>query len=273
MGRNEASMLKRAVEREKKARKAAENLLEQKAKELYDASLHLREANGRLEALLNKQRGDSINSDFINIIDPYVVMGLDTKVINMNTSAKEFLGFDHTKQEVYLSELVHRDYIDYTAESFQTLLQVGVLKNYSARIFVKDGQEKHVNINASLIYDKKGRPIAAQGVIRDITQEMEIKKLLQQQKKQQDIIVENSPLGILLMVKNTIAKANRSFIDLFGYSEQELINKTLDEISSLEDSNLYENLTQNRNGEGLKKFAIVRKFFKKMGACFSARPL
>ena len=82
-------MLKRAIEREKKARKAAENLLEQKAKELYDASLHLREANGRLETLLNKQ-GNSINSDFINIIDPYVVMGLDTRVINMNTSAKDF---------------------------------------------------------------------------------------------------------------------------------------------------------------------------------------
>ncbi|MEO0903026.1 MAG: hypothetical protein AAFY00_13875, partial [Bacteroidota bacterium] len=45
MDKNEASMLKRAVQREKKARKAAENLLEQKAKELYDASLHLREAS------------------------------------------------------------------------------------------------------------------------------------------------------------------------------------------------------------------------------------
>ncbi|MEM8845709.1 MAG: PAS domain S-box protein [Bacteroidota bacterium] len=265
MDKNEASMLKRAVQREKKARKAAENLLEQKAKELYDASLHLREANGRLEALLNKQHGNSIDNDFINIIDPYVVMGLDTRVINMNSSAKDFLGFDHTEKEMYLSGLVHKDYLEYTAESFQTLLQVGVLKNYSARIFVKNGEEKHVNINASLIYDKEGRPIAAQGVIRDITQEMEIKKLLHQQKKQQDIIVENSPLGILLIVKNKIAKANSSFIDLLGYSEEELIRKTLDEISSLEDSNLYENLSQNQKGEDLKKFAIIRKFFKKDG--------
>lgn len=265
MDKNEASMLRRAVEREKKARKAAENLLEQKAKELYDASLHLREANGRLETLLNKQQGNSIDNDFINIIDPYVVMGLDTRVINMNTSAKDFLGFDHTEKEMYLSELVHKDYLEYTAESFQTLIQVGILKNYSARILVKNGEEKHVNINASLIYDKEGRPIAAQGVIRDITQEMEIKKLLHQQKKQQDIIVENSPLGILLIIKNKIVKANSSFIELLGYSEEELIRKTLDEISSLEDSNLYENLSQNQNGEDLKKFAIIRKFFKKDG--------
>ncbi len=257
-------MLKRTVERERKARKAAENLLEQKAKELYDASLHLREANGRLEALLNKQ-GNSIDNDFINIIDSYVVMGLDTRVINMNTSAKEFLGFDHTGKDVYLSELVHEDYLEYTAESFQTLLQVGILKNYSAKILVKNREEKYVNINASLIYDKEGRPIAAQGIIRDITKEMEIKELLHQQKKQQDIIVENSPLGILLIVKNKIVKANRSFIDLLGYTEQELIRLSLDEISSLEDNNLYEELTNRERVKDRKKFAIVRKFFKKNG--------
>ena len=172
MDKNEVAMLKRAIEREKKARKAAENLLEQKAKELYAASLHLREANGRLETLLNKQ-GNSINSDFINIIDPYVVMGLDTRVINMNTSAKDFLGVVHTEEEIYLSGLVHPDYVEYTAESFQSLLQVGILKNYSARIYVKNGVEKYVNINASLIYDKEGKPIAAQGVIRDITKELD----------------------------------------------------------------------------------------------------
>ncbi len=264
MDKNELSILKRVVERERKARKAAENLLEEKAKELYDASLHLREANGRLESLLNKQ-GNSIDSDFINIIDPYVVMGLDTRVINMNTSAKDFLGLDHTQDEVYLSGLVHKDYFEYTAESFQTLLQVGILKNYSAKIFVKNGEEKFVNINASLIYDKEGKPIAAQGVIRDITQETEIKKLLNRQKKQQDIIVENSPLGILLIIKNKIVKANKSFIDLLGYSENELIRLTLDEISSLEDSNLYENLAQSQSNQDLKKFAIIRKFSKKNG--------
>ena len=257
-------MLKRAIEREKKARKAAENLLEQKAKELYDASLHLREANGRLETLLNKQ-GNSMNSDFINIIDPYVVMGLDTRVINMNTSAKDFLGVDHTEEEIYLSGLVHPDYVEYTAESFQSLLQVGILKNYSARIYVKNGVEKYVNINASLIYDKEGKPIAAQGVIRDITKEMEIKKMLSRQKKQQDIIVENSPLGILLIVKNKIVRANRSFMDLLGYSEQELIRLTLDEISSLEESSRYEDMNQTSQNEDLKRFTIIRKFFKKNG--------
>ncbi|MGW9685135.1 PAS domain S-box protein [Flagellimonas sp. 2504JD1-5] len=261
---NEVSVLKRALAREKKSRKVAENLLESKAKELYDASLHLKEANGRLEALLDN-KGDRIDSAFINIIDPYVVMDMMTNVINMNVSAKEFLGYDHTKEEVNLSGLVHPDYLEYTAESFKTLMQVGILKNYSAKIITKSLGEKYVNINASLIYNENGSPIAAQGVIRDITQEVEIRNLLENQKKQQDIIVDNSPLGILLIVKDKIIKANKSFVELLGYSELELKKLSINDISSLEDSNLYENLVQKSLEDDSKKFSIVRKFHKKNG--------
>lgn len=264
MDSNEIPILKRALLREKKARKTAESLLENKAKELYDASLHLKEANGRLETLLN-DGGTRIDDAFVNIIDPYVVMDLMSNVINMNTSAKEFLGYDNTKEKICLSDIVHPDYLEYTAESFQTLLQVGVLKNYSAKIITKSEEEKFVNINASLIYNENGSPIAAQGVIRDITQEIEIKQLLEKQKKQQDIIVENSSLGILLIVKDKIIKANKSFIELLGYSEVELKKLSLDEISSLEDSNLYDNLLQKSLENDTKKFSIIRKFHKKNG--------
>ncbi|WP_420602952.1 PAS domain-containing sensor histidine kinase [Flagellimonas sp.] len=264
MDNNQVSILKRALEREKKARKTAEHLLENKAKELYDASLHLKEANGRLETLLNN-KGNRIDSAFINIIDPYVVMDMMTNVINMNASAKEFLGYDHTKEEVNLSNLVHPDYVEYTAESFKTLMQVGILKNYSAKIITKTLGEKYVNINASLIYNESGSPIAAQGVIRDITQEVEIRNLLENQKKQQDIIVENSSLGILLIVKDKIIKANKSFVELLGYSELELKKLSINDISSLEDSNLYDDLVQKSLEDDTKKFSIVRKFYKKNG--------
>ena len=197
--------------------------------------------------------------------DPYVVMDMMSNVINMNTSAKEFLGYDHTKEKICLLDLVHKDYLEYTAESFQTLMQVGILKNYTAKILTKSQEEKFVNINASLVYNKSGNPIAAQGVIRDITQEVEIRKLLENQKKQQDIIVENSSLGILLIVKERIIKANKSFIDLLGYSEVELKKMTINDISSLEDNSLYEDLLQKSLESDIKKFSIVRKFYKKNG--------
>ncbi len=264
MNSTDLALLERALLREKKARKSAEKLLESKSKELYDASLHLKEANGRLEALLQK-KDTKVESAFVNIIDPYVVMDMTTKVINMNVSAKEFLGFDHTKEEVTLSDMVHQDYFEYTVESFKALLQIGILKNYNVRILTKHGTEKYVNINASLIYNEEGKPIAAQGVIRDITREEEIKQLLEQQKQQQDIIVENSSLGILLIVDNFIVKANKTFIELMGYTELELKKATLDDISTIEDISLYKDILENNARGETDKFVIIRKFHKKDG--------
>ena len=239
MDKDELSILKRALAREKRARKAAEKLLEDKSKELYDASLHLREVNGKLENILS-EKGDALEGAFVNIIDPYVVMSLDTEVVNMNASAKEFLGFDHQDEKVQLSSLVHRDYLDYTRESFLTLLEVGILKNYQVRIETRTHGYKMVNINASLIYNAQGAPVAAQGVLRDVTREYEIKQLLEDQKKQQDIIVENSSLGILLIDKDKIIKANTAFCELIGYSQEELLKLDLNSISEIDESSLFQ---------------------------------
>ena len=266
MDKDELSILKRALAREKRARKAAEKLLEDKSKELYDASLHLREVNGKLENILS-EKGDALEGAFVNIIDPYVVMSLDTEVVNMNASAKEFLGFDHQKESVKLSSLVHRDYVDYTRESFLTLLEVGILKNYQVRIETRTHGYKMVNINASLIYNAQGAPVAAQGVLRDVTREYEIKQLLEDQKKQQDIIVENSSLGILLIDKDKIIKANSAFCELSGYSQEELLKLDLNSISEIDESSLFQHGPEAHQEDG-DKTTLVRKFFTHGGTHF-----
>lgn len=256
-------ILERALERERKARKEAEKLLENKSKELYDASLHLKEANGRLESLLSSE-GKSLDGAFVNLVDPYLVMDLTTKVLSMNSSAKEFLGYDNENEELFLSELVHKDFLEYTAESFQRLLQVGILKNYNAQIVTKKYGLKYVNINASLIYNKKGQPVAAQGVVRDITSEMEVKKLMENQKKQLDLIFENSSLGIVLIVKGKIVKANEAFCEMLGYQEFELKTMTLEDVSTIEDISQYEALLE-MEGATSDRITITRIFHEKNG--------
>ncbi|PQJ15919.1 PAS domain-containing sensor histidine kinase [Aureicoccus marinus] len=266
MDKDELSILKRALAREKRARKAAEKLLEDKSKELYDASIHLREVNGKLENLLAK-KGSPLDGAFVNIIDPYVVMSLQTEVISMNASAREFLGFDHTKENVKLESLVHKDYLEYTRESFLTLLEVGILKNYQVRVQTRTHGYKMVNINASLIYNSQGAPVAAQGVLRDVTREFEIRQLLEDQKKQQDIIVGNSSHGILLIDQNKIITSNAAFNDLIGYTEDELKKLDLNSISEIDESSLFQNGTEDSDAPG-DKVTLVRKYFTKEGKHF-----
>ena len=266
----EIELLKKALERQKKARQQAEKILEQKSTELYETAQRLKEANGKLENLLTEKVSE-LDGVFVNIIDPYVVMDLQANVIKMNTSAKDFLGYDNTKEDVNLTGLVHKKYLQYTAESFKYLLEVGTLKNYRAKINVKNGDEKWIEINSSLIYNTKQEPIGAQGIIRDITQEMEIKELLAQQRKQLDVIVENSPLGIVLSVGGEIIKANTTFTELLGYSESELKTMKLDDFSKEEESSGSEDVVQQMQEGKTDKAVVIKRYFKKGGGCLVAK--
>jgi PAS domain S-box-containing protein len=270
MDNKEVLLLKRALDRQKKARIQAEKILENKSMELYELTHHLREANNKLENLLNEKTSE-LEGVFINIIDPYVVMDLKFNVINMNVSAKNFLGFDHSNEVINLSKLVHKDYIKYTVSSFKSLLQNGILKNYQAKIIVCDGAEKFVQINSSLIYDKNGKPVAAQGIIRDITHDNEVKKLLADQKLQLDIIVENSPLGIILTIEGQIVKANRAFAQLLGYTQLEIKMFHENNISSPENASLFKDYMGQIDSGKIDNFIINKKYRKKDGTFIWAK--
>ena len=270
MDNKEIVLLKKALDRQKRARAQAERILEEKSKELYDVSYHLRESNARLENLLNETKSE-LDGVFMNIVDPYVVMDLQFNIIKMNPSAKDFLGYDCEKETVNLSTLVHPDYYAYTAESIQNLFEVGVLKNYQAMIVLKDRVEKYVQINSSLVYDKNRKPIAAQGIIRDITHETEIKHLLADQKKELDIIVENSPLGIVLTVDNKIVKSNGTFVKLVGYSKSELRTMYIDHFSSPEDAEKSKELIKQMDAGELDQYSIVKKYIRKDGSILWAK--
>jgi PAS domain S-box-containing protein len=270
MENKEVMLLKRALERQKKARLQAECILEEKSKELYDTTHHLKEANQRLETLLTKATAE-LDGVFINIIDPYLVMDMMGNVLKMNLAAKELLGYDHTKDVFNLTELIHKDSIEYTRESFKLLCETGVLKNYRPKIITKNGTEKFIQVNGSIIYDKNRVPMAAQGIIRDITQEDGIKQLLAAQRRQLDIIVENSPLGIVLQQDNTIIKANKALVVLLGYSEQELKKYALTDISVPEDTELAKDYAQRMQAGELESYSITRRYKRRDGTSLLAK--
>ncbi|WP_232520957.1 sensor histidine kinase [Flagellimonas nanhaiensis] len=270
MANNEVELLTRALERQRKARVQAEKILEAKSKELYDLTKHLRHANSKLENLLD-EKGDDMDAAFLNIIDPYVVMDLNFNVLRTNHSAKEFLGVDYTEESINLSDFVHPDFAQYTAESIQSLLKVGVLRNYRAKIILKDGSEKFVQINSSLIYDHEGKPMAAQGIIRDITQEKEIESLLSEQRKELDVIVENSPLGIVLMVEGQIVKSNTAMQNMLGYSHEELKQIKLKDITANEDMAKSESYLKEMKLGKLDHFILNKSYIKKDGTKFLAK--
>ena len=104
MSQEEVDILKRALAREKAARKAAEKILEEKSAELYDLTQELQSSNKQLEKLV-REKTTELRGVFENIVDAYVVMDLWGNVLKMNDSAVSLLGYNNEIQEFNLLEL------------------------------------------------------------------------------------------------------------------------------------------------------------------------
>ena len=70
----------------------------------------------------------------------------------------------------------------------------------------------------------------------EINQRGLVEQALKQSEEQFRILVESAPVGMVLTSPSSgIVKVNRAFCDMLGYSEQELINKPISEISHKDD--------------------------------------
>lgn len=257
-------ILERALQREKAARKAAENILEEKSTELYNLSEELRRSKNSLEDLLNRKTSE-LEGVFENIIDAYVVMELSGDVIKMNQAAIDLLGYNVSLEPINLVKLVKREYLDYTFETFKELITHGKFNNYKAVIITKNGEEKTVQINASVIYDSNENPIAAQGIARDITEDMRLRKLMEEQKQQLDIIFKNSPIGVSLSknLESGLIMVNQAMCDMLGYTKEEFMSVQVQDLTHPDDIEESKILRQKMFKGEIDRFNIEKRYITK----------
>lgn len=216
MANQKEEILQRALERERGARKQAEKILEQKSRELFLLSQQLKESNARLERMV-KEKTSELKGVFENIVDAYVVMDLHGNVIKMNEAAETLLGYSFSDDEINLSSLVHPSETENVTAAFKKLFNEGSLTDFHVRIKVRNGEEKLVHINSSMIYNAEESPIAAQGIVRDITKEKEAETQLIESESRLSTLISNLDTGVLLEDEHRkISLVNKKFCELFG---------------------------------------------------------
>ena len=209
MSQDQLDILQRALKREKAARKAAEKILEEKSKELYHTSQ-------KLEQLLD-QKSSQLEGVFGNIVDAFVVIDLDGNVIKFNDAAVKMFGYNINKESVNVLDLIYKEDYAYAMVSFSDLQTSGFFKNYEARIITKSKDIRWVHINASVVFDKKKKPIAAQGIVRDITEQKRSEDKLIESENRLSTLILNLDSGVLLEdEERKIILTNNKFCDLFN---------------------------------------------------------
>lgn len=210
---NQIELLQRALKREKSARKAAEKILEDKSKELFYTSKELKE--------LLEEKSNTLEGVFKNINDAYLVIDLHGNVLRMNEVAKDFFGFDIEKESFNVTEILYEQDAEYSYQSFSELYKKGFFNGYTARAYTKSKEIKWLQINATIIYNKEGKAIEAQGIVRDITKEKEEENLLLESENRLSALVSNLNSGIIVEDENRkIVLSNKKFCELFKIDAQ-----------------------------------------------------
>jgi PAS domain S-box-containing protein len=232
MQNNEVEVLELELLREKRIRKVTEAILGRKTAEIYGIPKGLKDLGRKL-----RNETARIDYDFNSLLDAYVVIDLSGDVIKMSHSAKELLGYDEDKETVNLLKLVKEKDIDYTVEAFRELVIQGTFKNYRATIFTKDNQKKNVEVNANIIYDNDGEAIAAQGIVRDITMEININQKLKESEERLNAVITNLDNGVLLEDEDRkIILTNSNFCNIFSIAAQPEDLKGMDCANSAEET-------------------------------------
>jgi len=163
-------------------------------------------------------------------IDPFVAIGPDGKITDVNNSTEFVTGYSR-------KELIGTDFSDYftepekAREGYQNAFQKGLVRNYSLEIQHKNGQITPVLYNSSVYRDETGEVIGVFAAARDICEqkkaEEKIQVLASAVESSDDAIMTKSIDGI-------ITSWNKGAEQIYGYLAEEIIGQN---ISILEPDN------------------------------------
>ncbi len=156
-------------------------------------------------------------------VDPFVTIGPDGKITDVNKSTETVTGYSR-------GELIGTDFSDYftnpkaAKDGYKQVFQEGLVRNYELEIKHKDGHITPVVYNASLYKDEYGKVIGVFAAARDITERKRNEKELKLASNYNRSLIEASvdPL-VTIGPDGKITDVNNSTETVTGYSRDELI--------------------------------------------------
>ena len=261
---NEIDLLKKRLERERKARKQAEQILESKAIELFRANESLRKLNENLESQINQRTQDLQKSEekYRNVIDQAsdIIYSTDEEgyFTFINPTGSDAFGYTQ-------DEILGRRYIDFVPEEFKaglfqyyTNIKEGGVDNdyYEFPIKSKSGIIHWIGQNVNRVERPNG-VVSFNAVARDITlrkkteRELEeVRQALVHSEVKYRSVLENMDLGLMeVNTKGKIVRVYDKFCIMTGYTSEELLGKDAIETLIAEG---YEDLLRTKDQDRLK---------------------
>ncbi len=123
------------------------------------------------------------------------------------------------------NDLIHKDHQERIWVKYQIVLNKKEVFQDEYPIITKNGEIRWVFEQGRSIYDEKGKVIAIEGYITDITSRKEIEEKLKESEKKYRALFENSADAIFIMSGDVFLDCNLSALKMFKCERSDIIGK------------------------------------------------
>ena len=161
---------------------------------------------------------------------------------------------------------IHEDDRDRVNQSYTDSLADRKPYEIVHRLKMSDGTIKHVRENCESYFDPDNKPIRSVGTVQDLTEQVEYANALRESEEKFRSTFEQAAVGVAqVSPEGGWLKVNQKLCSIIGYSEEELLGKTFQDITHPDDlQNDLAYVNQILNGE-LDTYSMEKRYIKKGG--------
>ncbi len=182
-----------------------------------------------------RENEEKYRAIFESINDVYFRTDSDGRVTLISPSVRIQAGWD---PEEIVGKQVADFYLnpDDHKKTMEKLNESGVVNDYELKLLAKDGSVIETSASSNLVFDKNGKSVGLEGVLRNITERKRAEVELQAREAYLDHLIEGAQEAIVMADNDGKAlRINKEFTKLFGYTHEEAEGRVIDELIVPED--------------------------------------
>ena len=135
-----------------------------------------------------------------------------------------------------------------------------------------DGREKRIEQLVQARVDGQGKPIAIVGSVHDITERRALESKLRESEARYSSTVELAAVGIAhVAADGRFIWFNSRFREMLGYDEDELLERTIRDVSHPDDAHLADRERSRMHQGAIDSLTVEKRYVRKDGATIWAR--
>ena len=168
--------------------------------------------------------------------DAMIVTDMHGNVTDCNIQTMNLLGVSSRRellgQDCY--KFIAKEYLEKVRLNVPNLVEQGTINNVECKLLTKNGSKIDVEFSANTLRDAYGKPVGAVILARDVTERKKVVDVIKKSEEKYRSIVELSPDGIATAnMKGVVTSVNKAFLDLTGFSEEEIVGKHFTKLRTL----------------------------------------